>query len=76
MIVAGKVTELGPPASNPYTGGGSNANAVFAGAENLAKSADLHVLFPAGSEAHLVRGGMVTCHSDTCELILVPLSNQ
>ena len=73
LIVAGKVVEVGPPAPNPYTGTETSSKSAFAGAEDLARSANLHALFPIGSNAHIIRSGFVTCHSDTCELVLTPL---
>jgi tetratricopeptide (TPR) repeat protein len=42
------------------------------GAEAMVRSADLTRLFPQGSEAKLVRGAMVNCFGDRCQLVLEP----
>lgn len=42
----------------------------------LASSANLGQLFPATSQAHLVRRGFVNCGGATCQLILEPMSLQ
>jgi len=42
-------------------------------APELLQAADLHVLFPPASHAHLVRPGFVNCHAAACDLVLAPL---
>jgi len=42
------------------------------GAQEMLKKARLTDFWPVGSEAHLVRAGMLNCHSGTCELVLEP----
>jgi tetratricopeptide (TPR) repeat protein len=42
------------------------------GAQEMLKKARLTDLWPAGSEAHLMRGGVLNCYSKVCELILEP----
>jgi len=44
----------------------------IAGASELAAKARLSIFWPAGSEAALVRVGMVSCHGGVCELVLEP----
>ena len=74
LLAGGRVVGSGPPlTSAPGAASSERPPASFAGAEALLHAADLHVLFPPGSAAHLVRDGFVTCHSDSCELVLTPL---
>ena len=74
LIAGGRIVRSGPPlADSSGDSGTARAAPVFAGAEALLASADLHTMLPPGSNAHLVRDGFVTCHSDTCELVLAPL---
>jgi tetratricopeptide (TPR) repeat protein len=42
------------------------------GAEERLKEAKLVGFWPAGSDANLVRSGMLNCHSGVCELVLMP----
>lgn len=42
------------------------------GAEAIVKQVDFAKLFPEGSEAKLVRSGMVNCYGDKCQLVLEP----
>jgi tetratricopeptide (TPR) repeat protein len=42
------------------------------GAEAMVRGADLTKLFPQGSEAKLVRAGMVNCFGGRCQLVLEP----
>ena len=42
------------------------------GGEERLKEAKLVGYWPAGSEANLVRNGMLNCHSGVCELLLLP----
>ncbi|MEO6805250.1 MAG: hypothetical protein ABI286_11715, partial [Edaphobacter sp.] len=42
------------------------------GGEERLKDAKLTGLWPAGSDANLVRNGMLNCHSGVCELVLLP----
>ncbi|HWW96596.1 MAG TPA: DUF3857 domain-containing protein [Edaphobacter sp.] len=42
------------------------------GGEERLKEAKLVGFWPAGSEASLVRSGMLNCHSGVCELVLMP----
>jgi tetratricopeptide (TPR) repeat protein len=42
------------------------------GGEDRLKEAKLVGLWPTGSQASLVRNGMLNCHSGVCELVLIP----
>jgi tetratricopeptide (TPR) repeat protein len=48
------------------------STAEFAGAEERIKKAQLTGFWPVGSEAHLVRSGILNCHSGVCVLVLEP----
>lgn len=41
----------------------------------LLKAADLHKLLPPGSNAHLIRNGIVNCFGTVCQFVLVPIPN-
>ena len=45
----------------------------LAGAQELLTKADLHVFFPPGSRARLVRSAFVNCSTGGCDLILAPV---
>ena len=42
------------------------------GSEAMLKGLDLTKLFPEGSDAKLVRQGMINCAAGRCELVLEP----
>ena len=42
--------------------------------DELVRKADLHVLFPDGSGARMVRRGIVNCSGPACQLVLEPLA--
>jgi hypothetical protein len=42
------------------------------GGEDRLKEAKLVGYWPTGSQASLVRSGMLNCHSGVCELVLMP----
>jgi tetratricopeptide (TPR) repeat protein len=48
------------------------SSSEFAGAEERIKNAQLTGFWPVGSEAHLVRSGILNCHSGKCVLVLEP----
>ena len=50
----------------------ATASKTIAGAEDMLKQVDLTTLFPAGSDAKLVRTGMVNCYGGKCFLVLEP----
>ena len=56
------------PVSSP------NAAPALEAATDLVKRADLHSLFPPGSNAQLVRRGIVNCAGSSCQLVLEPIS--
>ncbi len=69
VLAGGKIVEkeLQPPSP------GSSAPQLK-NAEALLGNADLHAFFPPGSAARLVRQAMVNCYSNTCELVLMPVT--
>ena len=67
LLADGKVLD-----SVPGDASSSAATPLTDAAEYL-KRADLRVLFPPGSVAHLVREGFVDCHGGACDLVLSPL---
>jgi hypothetical protein len=48
------------------------STSTFTGAEERIKKIELTSYWPVGSEAHLVRSGILNCHSGECVLILEP----
>jgi tetratricopeptide (TPR) repeat protein len=53
-------------------GARKNGEKELAGAEQRLKEAKLMGYWPGGSEANLVKNGMLNCHSGVCELVLLP----
>ena len=78
LLAAGKVLRSEPVAAPVVAGVEHVSNTKAApdlpDAAELVKSADLHLLFPEKSGAHLVRTGIVNCSGVTCQLVLEPLS--
>lgn len=63
-IVAGRVAEAAGPGMEGKT---------IAGGEAMVKRLELKDWWPAGSEATVVRTGVLNCHQAVCELVLMPL---
>ena len=66
LLVSGKVTEIAP-------GAGDGAAKKVRDGDKLMRSLDLKEWWPGGSEATLVRRGMLNCHQSVCEVVLLPL---
>ena len=67
LLDGGKVLDTTPEISS------TSSTPTLPDATLLLKAVDLHTLFPPGSKVHLMRNGMVNCHSTTCELVLAPI---
>jgi hypothetical protein len=53
-------------------GAKKNGDKELAQGEERLKEAKLAGFWPAGSDAKLVRSGMLNCHANVCELVLLP----
>jgi tetratricopeptide (TPR) repeat protein len=67
LIVDGKIIDIA------LTHDESASTHTLEHPEALLKAADLHMLFPPNSKAHLVRTGFVNCHANSCDLVLAPI---
>ncbi len=74
LLVDGSVTDTGP-FSTDLTMSNSSYKPDLTDGPTLLKAVDLHQLLPPGSNAHLIRNGIVNCFSTVCQLVLVPIPN-
>ena len=75
LVVDGSVSDIGPFSVDQAVTANSSYKPGLTDGPALLKAADLHRLLPPGSNAHLIRSGIVNCFSTVCQVILIPIPN-